>query len=306
VAFPTSGFSRDPLEVPRGAAEARRWRAVALRTWFEHGYRWRDSTVHFDTHPGPPHPLQRLGIGRTTWIPPDLDSARLVARFAAARADFVTGTPTALRRLCRALPAPATQPRVVFAQGEVLDAATSAMVERTLGVAPIELYGLTETGYVGWQCELREHLHVNADSCLVEVLVEGRHAEPGEVGSVVVTDLLGRTAPMIRYDTGDLAAAAEGPCPCGRSLPLLGRVAGRASAALGGVNTRELVDHLAPLAAPDRYQVHRRPEGLELRPAPGVEDAGALAARLADLLGGASVEVAPGFAPSGPKTRTVV
>ena len=60
-------------------------------------------------------------------------------------------------------------------------------------MAPVDLYGLTEAGYVGWQCEAREHLHVNAEACFVELLVDGRPAAPGELGSVVVTTL--RAAP---------------------------------------------------------------------------------------------------------------
>jgi phenylacetate-CoA ligase len=306
--FPSTGTGGDPLWIPRGAVEARMWRAGALRTWFEHGHGWTDATAHFDSSPGPPHPLQRLGVARTAWIPPDLPEADLLERFVAARADFVAGTPTVLRRLCRAIESSGARPRrpkAVFAEGEVLDLATSSLLERVLGVIPVDLYGSTEAGYVGWQCERREHLHVNAETCLVELLVDGRPARPGELGRVVVTQLLARTAPMIRYDTGDVARAVEGPCPCGRTLPLMGCVQGRASDSLGAVTTRELVDHLAPVAAPDRYQVHRRNgNGYELRPAPEVADADELADRLAGLLG--EVKLAPGFAVSAPKTRVVV
>jgi phenylacetate-CoA ligase len=33
--------------------------------------------------------------------------------------------------------------------------------------------------------------------------------------------------PLIRYDTGDLAQAVDGPCACGRTLPSFGEIAGR-------------------------------------------------------------------------------
>jgi len=34
--------------------------------------------------------------------------------------------------------------------------------------------------------------------------------------------------PLVRYEIGDYAIAREGNCSCGRTLPLIGRVAGRA------------------------------------------------------------------------------
>ena len=238
ASFESTGTTGAPIAVPRGVVEQRRWRTAALRAWFEHGYRWRHSTVHFEAHAGPAHPLQRLGVSRTAWISPELETGEMAERFVAARADAVAATPTVLRRLCGALDGQAPRPRVVFSQGEVLDRGTAGLVERVLGTAPVDVYGLTEAGYVGWQCERREHLHVNAEVCMVEVLVDGRRAAPGEVGSVVVTDLRGRTAPMIRYDTGDLAFAPEEPCACGRTLPLLGRVAGRAREALAAPGGR--------------------------------------------------------------------
>ncbi len=33
--------------------------------------------------------------------------------------------------------------------------------------------------------------------------------------------------PLIRYEIGDYATVVEGQCPCGRTLPLIGQVAGR-------------------------------------------------------------------------------
>lgn len=264
-AFPTSGSTGRPLRVPRGPAEQRLWRAVALRTWFEHDYSWSHVTVHLDPHAGPPHPLQRLGVGRTVWISTRVAVEEQVARLARARPDVVVATPTVLRRVARAAAAGGVRMprlRLVFAHGEVLDPATALLVERVLGSAPIGLYGLTELGYVAWQCERREGYHLNADACLVEVVRDGRPAPPGEVGAVVATSLRARTVPLVRYETGDLAVAADGPCPCGRTLPLLRSVEGRARDAVALadgrlVTTRALVEHMAGVLPPDGYRVSR-------------------------------------------------
>ena len=47
------------------------------------------------------------------------------------------------------------------------------------------------------------------------------------MGAVVVTDLLNRAMPFIRYRMEDIAEVSPGPCSCGRGLPMLNRVVGR-------------------------------------------------------------------------------
>jgi phenylacetate-CoA ligase len=263
--YATSGSSGRPLSVPRSAAEQRAWRAVGLRIWLEHGYRWSDVTLRFDSQAAPPHPLQRLGLSRTRWILNELPLGERVDELLTAGARVVVGTPTVLRQVCAALESLGVRPRpprIVFVQGEVCDARTRALIARVLGIEPVELYGLTEVGYVAWQCERREGLHVNADAYVAEVLHDGVPVAPGQVGRVVVTDLRGRTMPLLRYDTGDLARAADGPCRCGRPLPLLGRMEGRASESIlrrDGtlVSTRAIVDGLGEILSPERFRVRQ-------------------------------------------------
>ena len=158
-------------------------------------------------------------------------------------------TPTILRGVCKAWNDSPPRPRIVFSQGEVLDAGTRATIERVFEASPVDLYGLTELGYVAWQCDLRDALHVNTAAFLVEALRDERPAAPGELGRVLVTDLRGRLMPLLRYDTGDLALAADRPCACGRSAQLLGRIEGRSAATIEHgdgslLTTRTLVDAL--------------------------------------------------------------
>lgn len=95
-------------------------------------------------------------------------------------------------------------------------------------VPVIDMYSAEEVGYIALQCPEHEHYHVQAESILVEVLDEqGRECGPGQTGRVVVTDLHNFAAPLIRYDIGDFAEVGP-PCPCGRGLPVLTRIIGRA------------------------------------------------------------------------------
>jgi phenylacetate-CoA ligase len=257
--------------------------------------------------------LQRLGISKSTWISTRSGIAQQLAAFGAAGADVVVGMPSVLRRMCGAIEAAGarfTRPRIVFCHGEVLDSGTRAQIERVLGVIPIDLYGLTEVGFVAWQCERRGALHISADTCLAEVRRGGRTAQPGELGALVVTDLRGRSMPMIRYDTGDLAVAMAGSCPCGRSLPVIGSIEGRARCAVtladGRVLTaRTIVDHLAGTLPPDRYRLHKETATrFRFHLDRGVaSNADRSMRRLSELLGGAEIHLVDDLPPAANGTQ---
>jgi phenylacetate-CoA ligase len=88
-------------------------------------------------------------------------------------------------------------------------------------------YGCEEVSLIACECQRHDGLHVNADGVYVEILRDGRPADPGETGSIVVTDLTNRAMPLLRYQVGDVAVLSERQCPCGRGLPLLERLEGR-------------------------------------------------------------------------------
>lgn len=316
--FPTSGTSGKPLLVPRGPAEARLWRAAGLRILFEHGFRWRDATVHFDSAPPSPHPLQRLGLGQTTWLPHELPLDEQLERWLRARARFVVGTPTVLRRMCRALAersAVAPSPRFVVCQGEILDSESRETIRGVLGTDPVSAYGMTEVGYIAWQCEMRGAFHLNADMVAVEILRQEATAAPGELGRVVVTDLRGRTVPLLRCDTGDLAVASAEPCPCGRTLPTLGSIEGRQRQAISTphgriVTARALMEHLVGTLSVDDYRLvweDERRFRMEVTPAAGDSAEAAQAfCRLRALLGDVDVRIEVATWPKGAEKTYVI
>ena len=91
-----------------------------------------------------------------------------------------------------------------------------------------DLYSSQEVGNIALQCPESGLYHVMAENIRVEILdADDRACNPGEIGRVVVTDLRNFATPLMRYDLGDYAETAA-PCPCGRGLPTLARIAGRA------------------------------------------------------------------------------
>src|SRR5690625_5571136 len=54
------------------------------------------------------------------------------------------------------------------------------------------------------------------------------HDRPATTGQIVVTDYFNEATPMIRYKVGDYATWSDESCPCGRTLPVLKNIHGRA------------------------------------------------------------------------------
>lgn len=81
---------------------------------------------------------------------------------------------------------------------------------------------------MAWECPTHSGYHVNSDSALVELLRDGESVAPGEPGEIYITSFNQFATPLIRYATGDIAIELEGACPCGRGLPLLEEIQGRA------------------------------------------------------------------------------
>ena len=111
--------------------------------------------------------------------------------------------------------------------GEVVDPELRALIRDKFGVAIHDLYSSEEAGCIAVQCPDAANYHVQGEGIILEILREdGTPCVPGEVGRVVVTPLMNFATPLIRYELGDYAEAAE-PCECGRGLPTLKRIVGR-------------------------------------------------------------------------------
>jgi phenylacetate-coenzyme A ligase PaaK-like adenylate-forming protein len=120
------------------------------------------------------------------------------------------------------------RPRAILATSMMLLAQERSVIEQVFDVKVFDRYGCEEVGMIGCECERHAGMHINVDHLIVEFLDDaGRPVKAGEMGYVVVTDLINDTMPFIRYRIEDMAAARVGSCECGRTMPLMEQVAGR-------------------------------------------------------------------------------
>ena len=121
----------------------------------------------------------------------------------------------------------AYRPQAIITSAEVLDPEDREVIEGVFGCKIFDRYGCREVGVIASECEHHEGMHVNAEGLYVEVVVGNRPARPGELGKLLVTDLLNFAMPLVRYEIGDMAIPLAEPCACGRGLPRLANIAGR-------------------------------------------------------------------------------
>ncbi|MSO70033.1 MAG: phenylacetate--CoA ligase family protein [Alphaproteobacteria bacterium] len=128
--------------------------------------------------------------------------------------------------LDKAITIPTLRHVIVFA--EALRAETRDTCRAAFGVEVKDMYSSVDTGYLALQSPTSEELLVQAETILLEIIDDqGRPCAPGQIGHVVVTPLHAFAMPLLRYDIGDLAEAG-GKAACGRGLPVIRRVIGRA------------------------------------------------------------------------------
>lgn len=115
--------------------------------------------------------------------------------------------------------------RSIITTSEVLTEGDRTIIEDVWTVKVFNEYGCGEVGSIAHECEYG-NMHIVADNLLIEII--DQDGNPTETGEVVVTDFYNYATPMIRYKVGDFATLSHESCLCGRTLPILKGIHGRA------------------------------------------------------------------------------
>ena len=109
----------------------------------------------------------------------------------------------------------------VVCSSELLLASVRHEIESAFCCPVLNHYACSEIPGVADEC-LSGRWHVRTDTIHAEIELDGRPSGPGELGSLILTDLDNYRMPLIRYDVGDLARQPDRPCDCGkRNQPLV-------------------------------------------------------------------------------------
>jgi len=184
--------------------------------------------------------------------------------------------------------------RKMWLTGEGCSYAFRKRVEELWDTKANFYYGSLECGALGIECNSHAGYHVPMAHSYVEVVdtKTGKVLEPGEIGEIVVTNLLRRDTPLIRYRTQDIGYIETDVCRCGVQLPRLflrGRVVDQIE--IGGISfspfyIEEFLMRMEEVGNWYHFIVPKDGKKLTVRAelAPGVQRTPELADRLASTL----------------------
>ena len=260
-----------------GRAKAVRYDSAALFTALARGHRQRAVMAYFigkrygyramnairsdsiakqlrrfyESHSWVPHPID---LQRST-LPLDLPFDQAVRRINEFQPNVLAGYGSHLGALLRWAwehERELHRPDLVWYGADAMPDADRKLIENELGVPVISTYQAGEALRIGFQCEQRKGFHLSIDDVAVRVIKpDGSSAGPGEEGEIVISNLSNRATVLLNYKLGDVVTMPTVPCICGRTLPTIDRIAGRADdlVMLPDGESRHSLFLLAPLQA---------------------------------------------------------
>ena len=232
--FSTSGTSGLSGLFAYSQSEFAHWVAVFLRSLVRLGATAETRVVGI----GAPSPLHlsrqvsaalQAGHSGAPRLAVTTPMPEMVAALNGYRPEMIVSYPTVLTLLAEEQLSGSLdiEPRVVVSVSEVLTDDASIRIE-TAWAKPVDMYASTEVGVVAIGSRDDVGLHV-CEEAIVEVVDDrGAPVPPGMPGSkVLLTNLVNRAQPLIRYELADSVVLAAGPDPSGRPYDRIQRVDGR-------------------------------------------------------------------------------
>ena len=233
----TSGSTGEPVTVRRTGLCDLHWLTYTLREhlWHDRDFAGRLAASRFSiTEPvsapgwGPPCDMV-LRTGPSSAMPVTKSVEELSDWLLEFDPHYLLVMPSTLAALVSYFDSAGHRPdalRGVRTFGETITPHLREDVLRVLRSGVADIYSSQEGGVMATQCPEEGTYHVSETIILEVVDAEGRACQPGEVGRILVTDLVNSASPLIRYEIGDYAEVGT-PCPCGRGLPTIKRFLGR-------------------------------------------------------------------------------
>jgi phenylacetate-CoA ligase len=152
---------------------------------------------------------------------------------------------------------PFHHPKAIWYGADLMSDSHRSFLEEEVGIPVYSTYQAAEAPRIAYQCELRRGFHINMDQVAVRIVdAEGNTLGPGERGEIIISNLTNHATILLNYKLGDIVTLSSHACTCGRTLPTLEQIDGRAD---------------DWILRPDRSRIHSYSFIRSLQNVPGVE-----------------------------------
>lgn len=112
---------------------------------------------------------------------------------------------------------------MIFTRGELLTESTRNYIEDTFNAPIKDNYAASEFGTIGWECDDGGY-HLAEDMIYPEI--SNLENDTGN-GELIVTGLINKAMPLVRYSTGDVVAVENEDCSCNTDFIRIKGIRGR-------------------------------------------------------------------------------
>lgn len=236
----TSGTTGTPLKLPSTLGEKALFQATCEEWYLRHCGSRRPRTLLLDGDITPSAASKELfwrdytsnDVYLSIYSLSPQNRDRVIDLIKKLNPQLIWGYASAVHQLAKLLSDyedPLKDSRISVVTSEILQPHWRADIEKSLCRKVFDFYSSMEGSHQVVECP-QGQMHINPLIGIVEILDEcDRPAKKGELGRVVVTGLMRKSMPLIRYEIGDSAVSTDyaTDCPCGLKWPTIAHIEGR-------------------------------------------------------------------------------
>lgn len=204
--------------------------AVGFRMFWDWGYRPWDKTVLIRHDKGEKRVLEYFGFLRRYYISIFTPEKELIKIIKRVNPQVLCAYPSTIQGIMNSLTEgdlDSWHPKFINLNSEILTEQVRAQTKEAFNCDVFDEYSTYEVVSIAHECPLHG-FHIDVDNVIVNFLdAHDEEVSYGESGRIVVTSLVNKAMPFIRYDLDDIGVPSDEQCVCGRTFPLITLVEGR-------------------------------------------------------------------------------
>jgi phenylacetate-CoA ligase len=204
--------------------------AISFRMYWRWGYRPFDKLAYIGHGKTQQTMLDKSGLSRRKFISIFLSEREQIEVIKKFNPDVLCGYPSTIKGIMNEITADDLAHinlKFILLNSELLPDKLRAQAAQIFGADVFEEYSSYEVYFMAHECPLHNY-HIVMDNVILNFL-DDNHEEvsPGEQGRIVVTSLVNKAMPFIRYDLEDMGVPSDKICECGWNFKLMELLEGR-------------------------------------------------------------------------------